>query len=352
MAKKRAKVKKFSSDEVAAFCEQIAIILNGGIPLYEGTYILYSEMEDKLTKAVLKKIDGKVKESVPFYKALEESEAFPEYMVNMVRIGETTGKLEEVMKGLTKYYERESSMKSGIRSVISYPVILFFMMSVVLSILVIKILPMFDSVFRELDSEAGSSTEHMMEFSLRAGRVTACIVGGVILIIIGMIFWSKTRHGKEALYHLSTVFPFIRKIAWKMDVAKFVSGMSLMVSSGMDTEDALELVLTVVRDERTERKVKRCRKLVTEKMALDEALKETGLITGMHGRMISVGLKTGVLDTVLEKLSDTYDNDIENALAGVSTTLETILVVALCAVIGAILISVMMPLVGIISSIG
>ncbi|MBO7634758.1 MAG: type II secretion system F family protein, partial [Lachnospiraceae bacterium] len=117
----KGKKKKFNSDEIAMFCDQIAMLLKGGISVYEGTYMLYSEMEDAKTKEVLRQIDLQVKENIPLYKALTATGAFPEYMVHMVEVGEKTGRLEDVMKSLAEYYERDSRVKAGLRSAIAYP---------------------------------------------------------------------------------------------------------------------------------------------------------------------------------------------------------------------------------------
>ncbi len=118
-------VRAFSSEEISAFCDQIAMLLNGGIPIYEGTHILYEEMDAGRTKDVLKRVDENVKSGLSFSEALKESKAFPDYLCEMVAIGETTGKLEDIMHSLAGYYERESVIKNSIRSVISYPTVLF-----------------------------------------------------------------------------------------------------------------------------------------------------------------------------------------------------------------------------------
>ena len=107
-----------SAAELSIYCEQISILLNGGIPLYEGTYIMYQEVEDKRLQKVMKVIDDQVKENVPLYMALDEAGCFPEYLIHMVEIGEMSGKLEEVMQSLAAYYERESIIKNEVKRVI------------------------------------------------------------------------------------------------------------------------------------------------------------------------------------------------------------------------------------------
>lgn len=349
MAKQK---RKLSSEEIAAFCQQTAIILNGGIPLYEGIHILYNEVEEKNTKSVIKQMDEGLKENKMFHEVLKDTGVFPPYMVNMVRIGEITGKLEHVMQSLGEYYERESTMKSNIRNVITYPIMMFTMMAIVLFVLVFKILPLFERVFMELNVEASSSSSAMMSAGVLAGKVVAIIAIVIFALVIFMTLWYRCKKGKEMIHKIGNTFFLTRKLAELMAVGKFISAMSLMVSTGIETKEALEMVEGIIDHKRVKDKIKKCIELSKQQVSFEEALRETRLVTGLKGRMISIGSKTGVLDSVLQELSGRYDEEIEIRLNGLCTKIETVLVVALSLVVGAILIAIMLPLVSIISSIG
>lgn len=352
MANNQKDLKKFTSTEVSAFCEQIAILLNGGIPLYEGAYMLMNEVEDHRTKAVLKKLDDSLRDNLSFHESLEATNAFPAYMIYMVRIGELTGKLEDVMRSLSSYYERETRIKSSIRNVVSYPLMMFVMMAVVLFVLVVKILPMFEKVFDELNKNVAASSSNMMSFGLTAGKVIAIVMIVIFVFVAAILLWSRTKSGKDKIYQFSCVFFATKKVAKKLAIGKFISAMALMISSGMGTKEALELAETVIDHREVKKKIKDCMILVDDNGVLEDALKDTQLLSGMQGRMVSVGAKTGVIDVVFEKLSKQYDEEIEGVMNGISSTVETSLVITLSVIVGAILISVMLPLVSIISSIG
>lgn len=148
---------KFTSEELEGFCRQIAMILKSGISLDEGVYMLFEEVEDKRTKEILGKIDDMLKDNETLYHAMKETGAFPAYLLNMVHIGEKSGKLEEVLEGMAVYYERETSMKDSIRNVIAYPMMMFAMIAVILLVLVLKILPMFQNVFHNLNVDGRPS---------------------------------------------------------------------------------------------------------------------------------------------------------------------------------------------------
>lgn len=352
MDKKKGKVFKFSSEEVAGFCEQIAILLNGGISLYEGIYMLSAEIENHETKSVLEQLEATLKGNKPFWESLDESGAFPSYMVNMVRIGEMTGKLETVMYSLNQYYERESNLKSSIKNVISYPITMFAMIAVILMVLIFKILPMFQNVFEELTTGSNYSGNDMMHLGLLAGKVITVVLAVVSLVVLAFWIWYKSREGRKKIFHFLSGFLLTRNIMELMAVGKFVSSMFLMISSGMNTKESFEMAKAVVDHKAVKEKIHKCLEMLEKEVPMEKALKETKLITGMQGRMISVGAKTGVMDAVFEKLSKQYDNEIENELAGLAGGVETVLVVALSVIVGAILISVMMPLISIISTIG
>lgn len=343
---------KFSSEEIAGFCEQISMLLDGGISLYDGVDMLAQEMEDKETKDVLEKLDQALRENKTFYDALTETEAFPEYMLKMVQIGETTGKLDTVMQALSVYYKRESIMQHNIKNVIAYPMMMFTMMAVILTILVWKILPMFQGVMKELDVEAAASSTHMMNVGTTLGKVVAVVGISVFVLVCGFAIWYRTKTGKNKINHFFQNFVLTRKLANVMATGKFVSAMALMTSTGFDGLEALNMAEEVVDNKKLKQKVKAGADLMGENKTLEEAVKETELLTGMESRMLSVAAKTGVMDQVFEKLTSKYDDKIEEDLGSLCTKVETSLVITLSLVVGAVLISVMLPLVSIISSIG
>lgn len=347
-----AKKKVFNSDEVAMFCDQIAMLLNGGISLYEGTYMLYSEMEDAKTKEVLKQIDDQVRENVPLYSALESTGAFPEYMVHMVHIGEKTGRLEQVMRSLADYYERDSRIKAGIKSAVAYPLILFGVMTVIMVVLSWKILPLFERMFEELSSDVSQATENVLSKGLIAGRIVAIVVCVLFVIAVAVLIFASTRSGKKALTKLGRSIKPIRNVMILVATGKFISSMALMLASGMEVHDALEREAEACEDSTVQERIRECLRLYDEDYPLDEAIRRSGLIVGMESRLVTVAAKTGETDSIFVKLSEQYNEKTGETLAKTTTVIETVLVVALSLMVGAVLLAVMIPLVSMISSIG
>lgn len=348
---KGIKTKKFSSDEISVICDQLAIMLNGGIAVFEAVHIMNTETDDKPSKAVIEMLDKDLSESIPLYEALERTNAFPRYMVHMVKVGETTGKLEEVMRGLADYYERESNIMTAIKNAVAFPIVLFAIMAVILLVLVWKILPLFESMFEELSADVSATAEKSLNFGMKAGTVIAVVTLCVLAVIVLILLWYRTKAGERRIKDLLTNFRGTGKLARRMAVGKFLSSMSLMLSGGMNITEALELSLEVTTNKEVRAQIEKCRELYEKNAPFDEALREAGLTSGMEGHMVTVGVKSGATDEVFAKLSHQYNDEITAKLTKISSIIETVLVVILAVLVGAVLLSVMIPLVGMISSI-
>ena len=298
----------------------------------------------------MKEIDEHVKSGMPFYQAIKESGAFPKYMVHMIEVGEITGKLEEILRSLAAYYERECNVRNSIRSIIVYPAMLFIMMAVILGVLVTKILPMFEDVFNDLDSKT-QSAERMLGSSLLAGRVVAVIVIVLALAMAGVLIWYRTRKGANALTSIIDAVPMTRKLSDDLAKGNFFAALSAMVSSGMETTEAVEKASQVITNPRILQKIEKCKEGLDKGDNFDLAMNNAGLVSGMQGRMLGIGVKAGAVDNVLYKISAAYDSEISDKMGSLAAYIETTLVVCLSVIIGVVLISVMMPLVSVIASI-
>lgn len=347
-----AKSKKFDSEEISGFCSQVAIMLKSGIGLAEGMDMLEKEMEDESTKHILENIKDRLDQNGSFHGALKKTDAFPEYLVNMVRIGEESGKLEDVMCSMEQYYSRDSIIKESIRNVIAYPTMMFLMIAVILVALVTKILPMFENVFVNLNVEAASTSSKLMNFGMLAGKVVA--IFAVVVLVIGLVLYGvyHTQGGKKALKGFVCKFFMTKKTARLLAVGRFVSSMDVMISSGMDAQEAMALSKKIVEHPVVEKQVENCIEKMSKEETFSNALRDENILTGMQGRMVSVAEKSGLLDDVLGDISQQYDDKIENHMGQFCTKLETALVLSLSIIVGGVLISVMFPMVSIITSIG
>lgn len=352
MQKNAKRNRRFSSEEIANFCDQTAMLLNSGVPIHEGIHILYTEIEDKKTKSVLAVIDEEVNSGQSLYRALEKADIFPEYMLHMVKVGETTGKLEEVMKALSAYYERDSRTKAGIKSAITYPLILFTMMAAILVVLVWKILPLFEDMLAQLNAEVADSTRNVMNAGLFAGKMIAISTCVILAITVILLVWYRTAPGENFIRKIAAGLGLTRKTYELLATGKFIASMSLVINSGVDIKEALILEIDSCSNPNVRKRLEKCLELYNKGESYDSALKTSEILTGVESRLINVAFKTGNADVAFEKLSTQYNERINKSLSRTSGIIETTLVVTLSVMIGAVLIAVMLPMVSMISSIG
>lgn len=351
---KNASIKKLSSSELSYFCTQIAMILKSGMLILDGIDWMYSDIEEGNVKNVLGVLKEELSNKIPLYKAMENSGYFPSYIVNMCQIGSVTGRLENVMSSLSEYYDRETFLKSKIRNSIFYPFMLFIMMSFVIILLVTKIFPIFEGMIAELGGQLTNESSFIMSMStgMMTGKFVLVFVLVILIMAVFIYILSKTENGKKTLNKSLSKFIFTKSIMKKITAYRFASSMSLLLSSGMNVESSINLLLDIVEEPELKSKIVQCSKSINAGEEFLESVSKLSLFSGMHLQMLNMGQRTGEMDVVMKKLTNIYENEAEQSISNAVSLIEPVLVGTLCVVIGFILISVMLPLMNIMSSIG
>ncbi len=339
------------ADEIATFCSQISLVLQAGIPLYDGMETLVESCKDKKAKDAMKKIADDVIETGMLYQAVKNAGFFPKYMVNMIHIGEETGNLDDVLLSLSLYYEREARIKKSIKSAVSYPILLVVMMVTVIAVLVTKIMPIFEKVFANMGVQVSKSGKSIMNIGLTVGNI-AFVFTAVLLLLIIVIYAINWLGYGDILKEISFKIPGLKGLSKKMSASRFSAALAMMLSSGYSLEKALELAPGIVTDKIAREKIEKCDQLIKEGKTFPEALESIQMFDGMQSRMISVGFKAGQLDSVMKKMTNIYEEEVEESIERLLSYIEPTLVAILSMIIGGILISVMLPLTSIMSSIG
>lgn len=337
--------------EAALFCTQAGLLLKAGIPLGEGLASLIDAGTPE-GRAILQRVADRVAESGSLYEGVRAAGVFPPYMVQMIRVGEAVGKLENVLDALSAYYEREDKLRRSVRSAVMYPVILVLLMAAVVAVLVVAVLPVFSRVLQGLGSEAIGTDSEMVTAGIATGRVVLVVVGVLLVLMVAALIMAATRGGRALLLRMGAHLPFLRGLARKVSSGRFASVMAMMLSSGYHLDEALELSEDIVSDGTVKEKIRACREKVNGGAAFSEALLQLDLFSGLYARMIQTGEKAGRLDDVMEKLAAAYETEVDDALSSLVSAIEPTLVVILSIVIGSILLSVMLPLISILSVIG
>ncbi len=349
---KKAAFKRLSNYEISSFCRQMALLIKAGISPTEGISILILDTHDKSAKELLESINQVLLSGERFHVALEMSGVFPDYMLHMVTIGEESGSLDTVMESLADYYEREENISSSIKSAISYPLIMIFMMLVVVLVLIIKVLPIFEQVFAQLGTNMSGFSQSLLNIGNILNKYSFVMI--ILLVIIAglFIFFSLTYKGKELFKKFLSKFRSTKKVIQELDSARFASGMVLTLSSGMDTYEGLSLVNKLVETDEMKEKIEVCRNLLIDGDSFPEALEKANIFTSFYSQMVSVGFKAGSMDTAMKQIAQRFEKETERKIYSLISILEPTLVIMLSIIVGMILLSVILPLMGIMSTIG
>lgn len=349
MNQKNLSGKPLSNVELAAFCGQMALILKSGISAIEGLGIMQEDSTSADEQTILNMLLDNIQASGSLYDAMEQTDLFPSYMLHMIKIGEETGTLDEVMEALNLHYEREDSISRSIRSAVTYPMIMTGMMIIVVIVLIVKVLPIFNQVFMQLGTEMTGFSRILLNMGTVIGNYSLFFIILLALIAAFVLYGTRTAPGRMTFRKIGYKLPAIRKIFENTAVCRFASGMALTLSSGLNPERSMELVKYLNEDPFFQKKMDVCQQHIDEGEDLSSALHSACIFTGMYARMVAIGGKTGSMDQVMEQIASLCQDEIDSRMNNVLAVLEPTLVIILSVIVGVILLSVMLPLMGIMS---
>lgn len=342
--KAKSKKRMLGNLEIASFCEQLTLIIKAGLPTYEGISILLEDAPDKETKEILTSLYTPLEAGRSFHESLKESGVFPKYVEDMIEIGELSGNLEDVLASLARYYQREESIKEGIKSAITYPLIMVGIMIAVLFVLISNVLPIFNQIYAQLGSGLSGFALTMMNFSSVLNRYFTVIAAILILLLAAAFVCSKTKV-LQKMFHG-------RKLALNTAASRFANCMALALSSGLDTTQGMDLALQLVDNTIMQKRILHCKELMENGSSLPDSIVSSGIFSRFYASMITVGFKTGAMDRIMDNISQKYEDDVDAQINRLLAVLEPSLVIILSVVVGIILISFLLPLIGIMNSIG
>ena len=344
--------KLLTDRELASFCEQMAMMLKAGISTLEGISILKESLADSEGRAILEEAYGELEMSGNLHEALTKTGVFPSYFLNMTEIGEKAGRLDEVFSALAAYYDRQDALSKNIKSAVTYPCIMIGMMLAVILVLVIKVMPIFGRVYEQLGTEMSGVSKGIMNFGTWLGRYSLVIVAIAALLVVLALYLSGTKSGKRRLKAMGRKLPFTKRIYEATALSRFADGMTITLKSGLDSDEGLELSGKLTEDPVLRRKIEECREKTGEGMELGAAFQETGIFSGLYARMVNIGILSGSLEQVMERVADQFAQEAGERISKTVSRLEPTLVAVMSILVGMILLSVMLPLMGIMSGIG
>lgn len=342
-------MKQLSYQDLSIFCEQISMMNRSGILLHSGMQMIADDTSNSHKKAIYQNLANKLAAGEMLDIALKSSSVFPEYMVHLVEIGIKSGKLDTVMDGLSAYYNRQQMMRQNIKSAVVYPIVLIAMMLIVLVFLAYKVLPVFEQVFNSLGAQMSPWATYIMNIGSLFGRYSIFLAVLLFVVLIAILVFTRTDSGKAAFTNFFTG----KKISEKFALSTFASSMSLMLSSGLNLDLALDLSSKAILNRDVKRKVEEAGRLIKEEsVSFVESLDKVGLLSNTMIGLLGMGHTSGSTDSALEYIAELYEDDYQNALMKRVSLIEPISIVIITILIGSILTSVMFPLLGVLSAIG
>jgi len=345
-------ITKPEADELAAFSMRIYMMLRSGITLSDGLSIMLEESTRESESVLLKMIQTSIdQESSPFFAALQNTGAFPVYFVKMVEIGELSGRLEQVTQALSIHYRREAMLLRGIRQTIIYPVSMAMVLAVVVYIIMTRVLPMFEQAYRELGSTLTPVAQLMMRIGRvaeRSGAVLGGLLGGLSLFGFYLLY---TRGGRARFTNMIDSSLSKGKLGVKLSTARFTSGMALMLASGTDIEHSLRQSADLVTNEKVKLQIAECAESMERGISFTVASVRAGLYTGLDAGLLSSGFAAGNSDTAMQEIADRCSDEVSDRLDRAIGRIEPILVATLSLIVGIVLLSVMLPLIGVLSTV-
>ncbi len=335
---------------LAVFTRQFSVMIDAGLPLVQCLEILGTQEDDKHFAAAILDTRASVERGLSLADAMRRRpKAFDALFTNMVAAGEAGGILDTILKRLATYIEKSVKLKSQVKSAMVYPVAVIVIAAVVVGVILWKVIPTFASLFAGLGAELPLPTRVVIALSNSLVRFGPFLIVGLVGAGFGIRSYYGTADGRKRIDRLLLSLPVLGLLLRKIAVARFCRTLSTLLSSGVSILEALDITARTAGNAVIEEAVFTTRKSIERGETIAVPLKTTGVFPPMVVQMIGVGEATGALDTMLSKIADFYEDEVDVAVAGLLTLLEPIMIALLGGVVGGIVIAMYMPIFGLIS---
>lgn len=346
--------KQLKSLAVSVFCENMAMMLGAGIGAEEAAGLLGEDSTQGDFHDAAKSIQKfLLLQGGTLSQAIEQSGAFPAHVSDMVRVGESAGRIEQTMRSLSTYYASRDRLETKLRSAVLYPLVLLVLMAAILGVLLAKVLPVFTGVYVSLAGDLTTSSYGYIRVAYIIGGLALAVTVVVALLLIAAAVAVRTPKGLAALKTAAEHLPVLSGITRQLSLANFTEVLLTYVASGVDVDTAMESAGKMVDNKTVARQVEACRCQMKDKgVGLATAVYEQKLFEPLYGRMLVSGARSGSLEPVLQRLCELFSQDAQSRIDKAVDRVEPFMSAFLTVTVGVALISTMLPLIGILGSIG
>jgi type IV pilus assembly protein PilC len=344
---------KVTNDDIIIFARQFSTMIDAGLPLVQCLEILYSQSDNSTFKRILKRVKEGVEGGATLADALREfPDTFDELFVNMIEAGEAGGILDTILNRLSGYLEKSAKLKAKIKGAMMYPIIVLGISAVVIGVILVFVIPVFEEMFAGFGKALPVPTQIVVILSDFAVNNIHLIILGIIGFVYGYRRFYKTDFGNRLMDNIFLKLPVFGMLIRKVSVAKFTRTLSTMLGSGVSILDALEIVAKTAGNKTIESAVYNVRSSIEEGSSMVEPLSESGVFPSMVVQMIGVGESTGALDSMLEKIANFYDDEVDQSVDNMTTMIEPLMIAFLGITIGGLVVAMYLPIFQMAGSLG
>jgi type IV pilus assembly protein PilC len=342
-----------SRTDLVMFTRQLATMIGSGLALLEALEVLGEQAESPGMKLTCRRLVSEVRAGVDLSTAMESCpKAFDGLYVSMVRAGEVSGQMDTILVRLAEYLESSDRLRSEIRSAMTYPVVSLFLVLGITTFLMLGVVPGFRTVFESLDAELPSITKFTLNTADFLKEHWAIVFGGMFFTAVGLFAFKQTEKGSEMFDHLSLRVPVVGPLVRKVALARFSRTFATLIRSGVPIMATLDIVADTAGNRVVAKTVLDSRESVRSGNQLSEPLGRSKVFPPMVVRMISIGERTGSLETLLEKIAEFYDQQVKAAVKSLTSLIEPILISVMGVIVGGVVMSVFLPILEVVGKLG
>ena len=338
--------RKVRQKSLMIFARQLAVLIDAGLPILKSLHVLKEQEKSKALREVIVNLSDAVEGGSTFSEALSRHpKVFSKLFINMVRAGEAGGVLDEVLNRLAEFMEKSHRLRARIKSAMVYPTLVLFFAVGIVSFLVTIVVPKFSEIFLDMEIDLPAMTSMLIQVSDFSKQRWYFIVLAFALLVILFKWAYRSQQGKFALDKLVLKTPIFGDLILKVAIARLTRTLGTLISSGVPILKALTIVRETIGNEVIVRAITLIHDSIREGESIVGPLRQSQVFPPMVAGMVDVGEQTGNLAEMLIKIADTYEEEVEVAVQGLTSVLEPILIVTLAVIVGFIVIAMFLPLI-------
>ena len=331
--------------DIVIFTRQLGTMIDAGLPIVQCLDILAEQADNKNFRKVLRQLKENVESGSTFTEALKKHpKNFDELFVNMISAGEVGGILDTILSRLSEYLEKSMKLKAQIKGAMIYPATIISVAGIVTAVLLIWVIPVFAELFSSFGQDLPAPTQFVINLSNFTIAYFPYIVATMVAIVITIRQFYRTENGRLRMDQMALQVPIFGDLLRKSAIARFTRTLSTLISSGVPILDALLITAKTSGNKIVERAILATRASISEGNSISEPLTQSKVFPPMVCQMISVGESTGALDSMLQKIAEFYEDEVDNMVANLTTLMEPMVILFLGVIIGGLVISMYLPI--------